>query len=364
MKKVSILTLCSILFFENIAVVAAPRRNTRRVVARARMTTNKLSNSGTGENSNNTTVPQIIKTETKQETMATGINENDDLVANIEVEDTEKTEKQSDALNDLSQKVSEAQSACSGIKHNIDTIFGLTVATTVSSGAGTLLAGGALVTGIAKANKDKKIENNYKKIENMNYDEMVEELNQLKSEIDKDTEDSKSLGNLRTGLMAGATVTSAVSTGTSLGATLTAKKLAEKMEDCDKAIANLRYALATAEAEEVEESSLAKARAISGACTGFDKDNIKTLKTQMTASAIVSGIGTATGTAGTITSIMANSKKTRDQGGKKEKNLNLASNILAGVTAGTSATSTVLSATAISKAKKDSALAGECEDAL
>ena len=88
----------------------------------------------------------------------------------------------------------------------------------------------------------------------------------------------------------------------------------------------------------------------------------------MTVSAIVSGIGTATAGAGTITSAMANSKKVREddseKGRKKEKGLNLASNILAGVTMGTSATSMVLSVTAISKAKKDSKMAEECEAVL
>ena len=85
-------------------------------------------------------------------------------------------------------------------------------------------------------------------------------------------------------------------------------------------------------------------------------------------SAIVSGIGTATASAGTVTSIIANSDKVRlndsDEGKKKEKNLNLASNILAGVTMGTSGASTVLSATAIAKAKKDSEMAEKCESAL
>ena len=87
----------------------------------------------------------------------------------------------------------------------------------------------------------------------------------------------------------------------------------------------------------------------------------------MTVSAIVSGIGTATAGAGTITSAIANFKKVREddseKGQKKEKGLNLASNILAGVTMGTSATSMVLSATAI-KAKKDSKMAEECEAVL
>ena len=104
------------------------------------------------------------------------------------------------------------------------------------------------------------------------------------------------------------------------------------------------------------------------ACTGFDKNNINTLKTTMTASAIVSGIGTATAGTGTITRALANSKNIREdnseKGKKKEKGLNLASNILAGVTMGTSGASTVLSATAIERAKKDSGTAENCENAL
>ncbi len=203
-------------------------------------------------------------------------------------------------------------------------------------------------------------------------DEFIEncknEKNKSKEFNENELSSSKTLGNVRTGLMAGATVTSAVSTGTSIGATVNAEKLAKKMSDCNEAVRQLKLAISIAEAEEVEEEKLANAREITSACTGFDKDNINTLKTQMTASAIVSGIGTATAGAGTITSAMANSKKVREddseKGRKKEKGLNLASNILAGVTMGTSATSTVLSATAISKAKKDSKMAEECEAVL
>ena len=82
----------------------------------------------------------------------------------------------------------------------------------------------------------------------------------------------------------------------------------------------------------------------------------------------MSSIGTATAGAGTITSALANSKKVRnddsEDGKKKEKNLNTASNILAGVTMGTSGASTALSAVQISKAKKDSEMAEKCESAL
>lgn len=269
------------------------------------------------------------------------------------------------ALQNVNSKISAVQNSCSGIKSSLDTIFGLSVATTVSSGLGTVAAGGALAVGIVKAKTDKNIENNYKKIEAMNYNEMVEELTKLKAEIDEDTKKSKTLGNVRTGLMAGATATSAVSTGTSIGATLTATKLAEKMAQCNADLQALKLAKAELEAEEGKSE---KADAILSVCTGYDESNIKSLKSLATANTIVSGIGTATAGAGTVTSAMANSKKVRadksEKGRKKEKGLNLASNILAGVTMGTSATSTTLSAVQINKAKKDSEMAERCESAL
>ena len=277
--------------------------------------------------------------------------------------------KKNEVIADLQTKLSKVQSSCSGIKSDLDKIFGLTVATTVSSSVGTALAGGALAVGIVKSKTDKKIEDLeslsdvefYKYVSTKaNYDN--------EAELNKLTKKSKTFGNVRTGLMAGATVTSAVSTGTSIGASVSAKKLAEKMEECDKAVYELKNTISIAEAEEVEAEKLEPAKAITKACSGFDKDNINTLKRMTTASAIVSGIGTATAGAGTVTSIMANTDKVRsdnsEKGKKKEKGLNLASNILAGVTTGTSGASTILSAAAISKAKKDSKVAEECENAL
>ena len=202
--------------------------------------------------------------------------------------------------------------------------------------------------------------------------ELSEEYNKLKQEVDDETKKSKTLGNVRTGLMAGATVTSAVSTGTSIGATVNADKLAKKMSDCNQKLYELKIAKSELEALESSDKSAVEAGKnafkILSACTGYNKNNINTVKNKMTASAIISGIGTATGATGTITSAMANSKKVREddsvKGKKKEKNLNLTANIMAGITTGTSLSTTVISATAIADAKKDSKMAEECEAVL
>ena len=308
-----------------------------------------------------------------------------------------------EAEQDLQQKLNAAASTCSGIKNGLDTIFGLTVATTISSGAGTLAAGGALGVGIAKSVIDKKTEALEAQIQlyqpksptltgnqsisldaqsnvsgteeeiiekaNSLMNEINPQIDELKKQIAENEKKSKTLGNVRTGLMAGATVTSLTSTVTSTVTTVKASELAEQMINCDNKIAEVRIAKSLLETFDVENNTyIEKAKKVLDSCTGFDKNNINTLKTTMTASAIISGIGSATAGTGTITSALANSQKIRndnsDKGKKKEKGLNITSNILAGVTMGTSGASTVLSATSIERAKKDSSIAERCENAL
>ena len=83
---------------------------------------------------------------------------------------------------------------------------------------------------------------------------------------------------------------------------------------------------------------------------------------------ISSTVGAATGLAGTVTSAMANTDKTRkdntESGKQKEKNLNTAANVLAGATTAASATATVFNATQISAIKKVAAVAEKCTGVL
>lgn len=267
------------------------------------------------------------------------------------------------AMSNLNTKIAVVQEACSGIKQNFDTIFGLSVGTAVSSGVGTFAAGSALAVGIAKANIDKKIE----ELEKLSSYELYQQVVALEKQNQKSAleKKSKQLGHARTGLMAGATATSAVSTGTSVGAVITADKLAKKIEECNANLQALKIAKGKLEAEGGKSE---QAENIIKNCTGYDKGNITVLKNLATANAVVSGVGTATALSGTITSALANTDKIRndnsEKGKKKEKNLNLVSNIFAGITTGTSAASTGLSAAQIIKAKKDSEMAEKCEGVL
>ena len=181
---------------------------------------------------------------------------------------------------------------------------------------------------------------------------------------------SKTLGNVRTGLMAGATATSGVSTLSSFVSSGRAKTLVNRMAACNAKIEELKIIKAKFEAEDFskDDATYKLASNISEKCSSFDVDNMKKVATSMTASGIVSAIGVGTAGAGTVTSVLANTDKTRndnsESGKKKEKALNLTTNILAGVTAGTSGASTVLSATAIAKVSKDADMAKECLDAI
>ncbi|MBD5405390.1 hypothetical protein HDR59_02460 [bacterium] len=385
MRKVSIITLSLVMLMNSGVVFSAPRKANKR------------------RNAVNTNTTSVTTAN------ATALEESDVQNAMEELEINEIIEGQTElgvASSKLQEKINAVKNSCSGIKKDLDSIFGLNVATTVVSGVGTLTSGGALTTGIIKSVKDKKIEENkqqssdIKKLLEMSDEEFDQAIlsgevsnvldglpstatkediekkqTALQKEIDKDTKLSQTLGNVRTGLMAGSIATSAVSTGTSIASSINAKKLAEKMKSCNNAIDELKMAksqfLSDIDDLDVEPSKSAvytKADDILKACKGYDKDNIKQVQTMSTASAVTSGIGTATSIAGTITSAMANSKNVRnaegDEAEKKEKNLNLASNIMAGISTGTSGASTVLSAISISKAKKDSEMAEECENIL
>lgn len=263
-------------------------------------------------------------------------------LANAEALNVVKTE--------FAKALTEASSACSGIEDDLDIIKGWATATTVSSGLGTLAAGEALAVGIAKVVDDERIENS--------------------QEIALDEKTSKTLGNVRTGLMAGATATSGVSTLSSFVSSGRAKTLVNRMAACNAKIEKLKIIKAMFEAEDFskDDATYKLASNISEKCSSFDVDNMKKVATSMTASGIVSAIGVGTAGAGTVTSVLANTDKTRndnsESGKKKEKALNLTTNILAGVTAGTSGASTVLSATAIAKVSKDADMAKECLDAI
>ena len=415
MKKVSILTL-SLVMFINGVVVAGPsgRRRARKGVNTPVTTPAPTNNTQT---SNNT-----IATPSVANITPVAVTE-DPRITTGKKEIVELRQSLITSLSELAKSVNDAKSVCGNISDKLSTIFGLNIATTVSSGAGTLSAGGALGVGIAKAVKDGKIAEKEKELERLShladalnenssiddikkvYDllqgQVMEQTNQLKEEIAKDTKQSKILGHVRTGLMAGATVTSGVSTATSIASSITAHEVAEDMAACSRKLADVAsYKSAVELAKEDLESKwnefkpfldnkaeyetyknaeiqendnykdnaskdIRQAEAIVKDCRYFNVNDISAIKAMSTANAVVSGVGTLTGIAGTTTSILANTNKVRDdnsqKGKKTEQGLNIASNILAGITTGTSGASTVIGGISIAKVKELVDKAKKCE---
>ena len=166
--------------------------------------------------------------------------------------------------------------------------------------------------------------------------------------------------------------TSGASLGTSAAASVSAGKVAEKMKQCNTVVGELRsmngklnalirdFKEETGDEFKGNKGEMVAASNIVNNCTGFDIGGINTIKNSMTASAVISGIGTGTAIAGTATSAISNKAKTID-GLKK---LDLASNIMAGITAGTSLSTTAVSGAVIGKVKAAIAVAKNCESAL
>ncbi|MBD5405569.1 hypothetical protein HDR59_03410 [bacterium] len=195
------------------------------------------------------------------------------------------------------------------------------------------------------------------------------EIKELKQDNEKLNATSQTLGNLRTGLMAGSIATSTTSTITS---GISAKKLddlMEKMKDCDRSITTLKSSVNNAVAEKID-TDLSTYQNIVKSCSGFDTANIKEIKGVMVASAVVGGVGAVAGTVGTITSAVANNKKTKEnaksteEGRLNAKALNITANISAGIATGTSASGIVLGAMTLNKLAKNVDVAEKCEDSL
>jgi hypothetical protein len=184
---------------------------------------------------------------------------------------------------------------------------------------------------------------------------------------------SNTLGTVRVAAATGATLTS-------LGSTITAGVAASKISDAIKKLDDCRDAsdafakfnsAIQAKITEIQgkditipDSVLAdatakseKSKAVGDACRGFDTGNLTTMKNLLTASAITSGVGTASGVVGTIASFKnrkaweapRNQDGTVDSvaaaGAAKEKKLdgNDIANIFNGVTAVTSLGTTIMS---------------------
>lgn len=280
--------------------------------------------------------------------------------------------------------------ACVGIEEQLAGLKKMAGINTAVTGVGTAAGAGATVTGIVKSQKDKEIseieikleklreietENPqtgsettdfdvfYREFEN-SYTNIAQQLKDYQSEIDKLTQQSKKLGNWRTGLLAGSTVTN-IAGAAIAGTNKVSVGLREQINTCISAVDDLQQSMMQAR---LNGEDISEAQSIVDVCSEYKYVDISKIDDRAKGAMISSVVGATTGLAGTITSATANTNKTRNDnteaGKQKEKNLNTASNVLAGFTTAASATATVFNATQISAIKQVAEVAAKCTGVL
>lgn len=322
----------------------------------------------------------------------------------------------------LHESVTNMRDACVGISDDLKDLQALAGGAAGASGAGVVAGGVALGTGIAKSAADRdamnqdtefyhaqweKLKNDASDfeidLENLPYvtkitvfihgltpsspkwagvsDKKLQEFRQATDSARR----GKKLGNVRTSATGVAALTNAV------GAGLAATNLSDYKSGLSGSIAKcldagvaVKRALMQAQmdkdaflkANKADESATYTANSVLSnqyvsdvnaavrACEALaDIDLSK--NTRRASGAVASGIiGTATGIAGVITSMSANSKTNYLSGSDKEKSLNTASNVLAGTTAATGVAGAVFNATQISELKRALSVADACKGAL
>ena len=294
-----------------------------------------------------------------------------------------------DALS-LDDALRATYTACVGIDDALFDLKKMAGINTAITGVGTGLGAGATVAGIVKYSTDQEAEQYEKLLEELreiqakseasdpttaeaeafkkefqlSYESAVKDMEKYQAELDRLNKKSKSLGNWRTGLLAGNTATNVA------GAIIANKNrvddnLQSQIDSCRLAVKNLSSAIVQAR---IAGQDVSEAKNIHDVCREFDFVDISKINTRGKGATISSIVGATTGLTGTVTSIAANTDATRndntDAGKQKEKNLNMASNILAGASTAASATATVFNASQIKAIKDVASVAAKCSEVL
>ncbi len=286
----------------------------------------------------------------------------------------------------LDSAILNVQNACAPISESLNKMKTRAGINTAITGVGTGAGAAAATTGFIKSGKDKDINEVQIKLEKLRAinssnnsnptpeqimaefkdykSNAISSISEIEAEIKKLESQSKNLGNWRTGLIAGAAATNVA--GAVISSTNKVDEdLAGAIKDCINAVDELNDVKMQAR---INGTDISNADKITSACGKFEYIDSKKIN-DLSKSAMWSSVaGAATGTAGTITSGMANSDKTRNNnsasGVKSEKNLNTASNVLSVGTGLASGVATIFNASQIKTLKEASEIADNCSEAL
>lgn len=272
------------------------------------------------------------------------------------------------AGTELSAAIENVRVTCGGIGAELTDMKKLAGITTAVTGVGTVAGGVALGAGLAKADVDERFARLVK-----DGQLTVIDWAEVSVNLDGDTTTkakealaakSKQLGNIRTGTLAVATATN-IAGAIMAGTNKVKGDLKSQIDECLVAVKTLSNVRMQARMDEsISDAEFARAEEIIRACDEWSMVDIEPINNRSTGATVSSGIGAATGLAGTLVSASANSENVRSGDAEKGKNLNTTANVLAGTTTVASAAATVFNATQINAIKRAAAVADECEGAL
>lgn len=280
--------------------------------------------------------------------------------------------------------------ACIGIDDEMQHLKTMAGINTAVTAVGTAAGIGATVTGFVKANKDELIEklemeklrrieesginsahinpvknNVLSNIDNAKVSYMANaDPNEIQTEIDQLTKQSKNLGNWRTGLLAANTATN-IAGAAIAGTNKVDKDLEAQIKSCVSAVDTLRKSMMQAR---MEGTDITEAQSIADACGDYEFVDVSKINKRATGAMASSIVGAATGLAGTVVSGVANSEQVRNDnsaaGKKKEQDMNMAANVLSIGATAASASATIFNATQIAAIKKVAVVSEKCTGIL
>lgn len=273
------------------------------------------------------------------------------------------------------------KTVCSGLSDSISNVSGVAKANTAVNAVGTAASGGALAVGIAKANVDKEIDKlrdelcamgacKAESIENLSDDQVLKvadklvKISDLKNQIQDETKRSKTLGNWRTGLMAGNVATN-VASAIIAGVNRDKSDLVQQIQACNEAVKNsaiIKQELQRAGINPLKNPIMQKMDSVNTWCGKLNAADVEQIENKMTAVMGTSIAGAVVGGAGVAVSASANSDKIRD--GDKEKALNTTANVLSGANVATGLVGVGLNVSMISTAKNMIKQSELCEEVL
>lgn len=283
---------------------------------------------------------------------------------------------------DLETALQNTYRACVDIDKAFVDMKKMTAINTAVTGVGTGVGIGAVATGLVKSNVDKKIEQWEKKLDemilaqknsNLQYqhidmsDEDIAALfaedstyKTLSDSISTAEKRSKKLGNWRTGLLAGNTLThltSAVITNQNKLDT----DLLQRINQCKDSLKTLQNSITQARMDGIDTQ---EAKHIYDVCIEYEYIDLSPIKRNTTGVMVSSIVGAVASGAGTVTSAVANSDKIRQDDNSKEQKLNKVSNILSVGGTVASAGATVFNAAQIAAIKKIITVSENCTKVL